>query len=122
MHDSLRSFLAFAAFMLASLWLAAPATAWKVHTTEHLSSPVAVDQHHHHADDGSPIDDGDAPSDQKSPGHNHVLSGAASLNATVAGEFDMPPVPAVAMLPVGGITPALHELRKPPPSEPPRAR
>ena len=120
MRVSLRSLFTLAALLLAGLWLSTPAAAWKVHATQHISSPVSVDQHHHHADNGSPVDDGETPADQNSPGHNHMLSGAASLTATIDGGSTLPPQVSALIAPVGLIGPTLHELRRPPPSEPPR--
>ena len=106
---------------MASLWLSTPAAAWKVHGTAHLSSPVSVDQHHHHANDGSPIDDRQAPSDRDGPGHDHIVGGAASLNATVGEGHEVSPRAADALSAIGGLTPILHETSRPPPYEPPRA-
>jgi len=120
MPDSLRSLFTVAALLLAGLWLATPAAAWKVHGTQHLSSPVSVDQHHHHDADGSPVDQRQAPSEPDGPGHDHMLSGAASLAATIDGSASLLPPTSAVIAPDGGIAPTLHELRRPPPSEPPR--
>lgn len=119
-RESVRSLFTLAALLLASLWLSTPAVAWKVHGAQHLSSPVSVDQHHHHDASGSPVDDREVPSDKDGPGHNHMLSGAASLTATVDGRPDLLVPASATVAPVGGIVPTLHELRRPPPSEPPR--
>lgn len=120
MRDSLRFLFTFGALLLASLWLTTPATAWKVHGTQHLSSPVSVDQHHHHDAGGSPVDDQSTPSDQNGPGHDHMLSGAASLAATIDGGASLLPITSAVIAPDGGIAPKLNELHPPPPSEPPR--
>lgn len=120
MRVSLRPLFTFAALLVAGLWLSTPAAAWKVHATQHISSPVSVDQHHHHADNGSPVDDGESPPDETGPGHNHMLSAAASLTATIDGGAILLPQVSGVIAPVGLITPTLHELLRPPPSEPPR--
>jgi hypothetical protein len=120
MPDSLRSIFTVAALLLAGLWLATPAVAWKVHASQHVSSPVSVDQHHHHDADGSPVDERQAPSEPDGPGHDHMPSGAASLTATVDGRPELLVPDSATVAPVRGIVPTLHELRRPPPSEPPR--
>ncbi len=119
-HDSIRRLLALAAFMLANVWLTGPAVAWEMHETAHMSSPVAADEHHHHGEDGAPIQDRDVPSDQQGTGHDHLSSGAASLNATIEAGAALAPYPASPSLPGSTLTAALHDVRRPPPSEPPR--
>lgn len=73
---------------LAALALTAPAAAWDSHALLHASHPVAVDDHHHHAEDGTVLahDEHGAPGDSSEDdgkGHDHMPSLGATLSVTV---------------------------------------
>jgi len=68
--------------VIGAMWLSAPAAAWQVHQVQHVAQPVAVSEHHHHADDGTT---GDASKDQKQDqGHDHLPSLFAGMSGLLA--------------------------------------
>lgn len=77
----------------ATLAVAGPGVARDVHEIAHLSSPVADNEHHHHAADGSVIADQGEPddTDKADGGHDHMLTGAAQVAAIDTGSLLAPP-------------------------------
>lgn len=122
MRESFRLFLCVLGVALAAFWLSAPATAWSVHKTAHIASPVAETEHHHHSDSGQFDAAGETADDEDGDkGHDHLPSLCVSLAATVDG------APALALpvrrilLPGTSLQSGLAGLTQPPPARPPRS-
>lgn len=113
------------AFAVVAFSMTAPATAWDAHEISHISNPVAIDEHHHHDDEGVQGSHGhgdEAPAqDEDDGGHDHMPSLSAALSAIVDGG-------PVAVFPdLIGLTPMSFavkvpvDLIEPPPARPPRS-
>jgi len=112
------------AFAAVAFGLAAPATAWDAHEISHISNPVAVDEHHHHAEDGVQSSHGHedpAPAqDEDDGGHDHMPSLSAAFSA-IMGSGPAPMLPAlqgVSRLSFAVAAPI--DVIEPPPARPPR--
>jgi hypothetical protein len=130
-HRSLRIFRALFGLALAALFLAGPATAWRIHEVAHAGSPVSATAHHHH-DDSSDTDhlgeaaaeaDSDgAPSSNtdRDGGHDHLPSLTAGLSAMIEeGPRLIAPL-LVSITPERPIRSALSGHGSPPHIRPPR--
>lgn len=108
----------------AAMSLSAPAVAWKLHDLSHLDAPVALDEDHHHDETGAVVAHSGhgtpaEPDEQKSGGHDHVLSlsiAIAALPATLAvtGISELSVVPDTA-----GVATLPYSTADPPPQRPP---
>ena len=88
----LREFLAALGLLVASLLLAAPATATLVHGVDHIAIPVSSGEHHHHLSggdvdmhDAATADQTDDQSGEKGVGHSHpptIAADHATLGAS----------------------------------------
>lgn len=111
---------------LAALAMTAPAAAWDAHALLHASHPVAVDDHHHHADDGRVLahNEHGVPADSsedEGEGHDHMPSLGASLSVTLAtapAPFLPSLVSELRVAPVPGLRLGIPD---PPPARPPRS-
>ncbi len=117
----LRLFRNLLAFALIAFGMTVPAAAWNAHVASHVGNPVAVDQHHHHDEDGSQSEEHgpDAPEDGDD-GHDHMPSLSAALSAIVGhGTATLvPPPDGVPQPSYAAAAPA--DLVEPPPARPPR--
>jgi hypothetical protein len=118
---TLRLFRNLLAFALIAFGMTMPAAAWNTHAASHLGNPVAVDEHHHHDEDGvrSGGHGHEAP-DEGDDGHDHMPSLSASLSAIVdEGAATLaPPLTGVPQPSYAAAAPVA--LIEPPPARPPR--
>ena len=122
MHESFRHFLCLLGLALTAAWLSAPTTAWSMHKTAHIASPVADDEHHHHGDSGGIEAPGQSTDDEDGGlGHDHLPSLTSGLAATVDGPPALGAPFLAGVLTEPSPTIGLTGLTQPPPARPPRS-